>query len=74
MELNYRFKRDSLKELEKLNDNITKSLKVYVEESPGSFVEIDFDVENLVINLKVVLDDGAGNDIEGRFFENRPSV
>lgn len=74
MELNYRFERDSLKELEKLNDNITKSLKVYVEERPDSFVEIDFDVENLVINLKVVLDDGAGDDIEGRFFENRPSV
>ena len=25
MELNYRFERDSLKELEKLNDNITES-------------------------------------------------
>lgn len=74
MELNYRFKRNSLKELEKLNDNITESLKVYAEERPNSILEIDFDVENLVINLKVVIDDGAGDDIEGRFFENRPSV
>ena len=74
MELNYRFERNSLKELEKLNDNITESLKVYVEERPNSILEIDFDVENLVINLKVVIDDGAGDDIEGRFFENRSSV
>tara|TARA_R100001463_G_scaffold26997_7_gene62875 strand:+ start:710 stop:901 length:192 start_codon:yes stop_codon:yes gene_type:complete len=63
-----------LKELEELNDNITESLKVYIEERPYSSIEVDLDTENLVINLKVVLDDGAGDDIEGRIFENRSSV
>jgi len=74
MELNYRFKRNSLKELEKLNDTITESLQVYMTERPNSSVDIDLDVENLVINLKIVIDDGTGQDIEGRIFANRHSV
>ena len=74
MELNYSFERNSLKELEKLNDTITESLKVYVSERPNSSIDIDFDAENLVINLRIVIDDGAGEDIEGRIFANRHSV
>jgi hypothetical protein len=74
MELNYSFKRNSLEELEKLNDTITESLQVYVSERPNSFVDVEFDVENLVINLRIVIDDGAGEDIEGRIFANRHSV
>ena len=74
MELNYRFERNSLKELEKLNDTITESLQVYVSERPNSFIDIDFDAENLIINLRIVIDDGAGEDIEGRIFANRHSV
>lgn len=74
MELNYRFERNSLKELEKLNDNITKSLQVYVSERPNSSIDIDFDAENLVINLRIVINDGTGEDIEGRIFANRHSV
>jgi len=63
-----------LEELEKLNDTITESLQVYVSERPNSFVDVEFDVENLVINLRIVIDDGAGEDIEGRIFANRHSV
>jgi hypothetical protein len=74
MELNYRFERNSLKELEKLNDTITESLQVYVSERPNSFIDIDFDAENLVINLTIIVDDGTGEDIEGRIFANRHSV
>jgi outer membrane protein assembly factor BamA len=74
MELNYRFERNSLKELEKLNDTITESLQVYVSERPNSSIDIDFDAENLVINLRIVIDDGTGEDIEGRIFANRHSV
>lgn len=74
MELNYRFERNSLKELEKLNDTITESLQVYVSERPNSSIDIDFDAENLVINLRIVINDGTGEDIEGRIFANRHSV
>ena len=74
MKLNYRFERNSLKELEKLNDTITESLQVYVSERPNSFIDIDFDAENLVINLTIIVDDGTGEDIEGRIFANRHSV
>ena len=74
MELNYRFERNSLKELEKLNDTITESLQVYVSERPNSSIDIDFDAENLVINLRIVIDDGTGEDIKGRIFANRHSV
>ena len=74
MELNYRFERNSLKELEKLNDTITEALQVYVSERPNSSIDIDFDAENLVINLRIVIDDGTGEDIEGRIFANRHSV
>ena len=74
MELNYRFERNSLKELEKLNDTIAKSLQVYMKERPESSVNVDFDAENLVINLRIVIDDRAGEDIEGRIFANRHSV
>jgi hypothetical protein len=74
MELNYKFERKSLKELEKLNDTITESLQVYVTERPNSSIDIDFDAENLIINLRIVIDDGAGEDIEGRIFANRHSV
>ena len=74
MELNYKFERSSLKELEKLNDTITESLQVYVTERPNSSVDIDFDAENLIINLRIIIDDGAGEDIEGRIFANRHSV
>ena len=74
MELNYSFKRNSLKELEKLNDTIAESLQVYTKERPNSYIDVDFDAENLVINLRIVIDDGAGEDIEGRIFANRHSV
>ena len=74
MELNYRFERNSLKELEKLNDTIAESLQVYMRERPESSVNVDFDAENLVINLRIVIDERAGEDIEGRIFANRYSV